>query len=281
MRNNPTLETARETENAAQYLPTTLVLLAFPHWLEEQVAAVLGHHTRIVNVPDVVGAAVQMQKAHNACLMFLVPQASGFQAIADHQRLIHWHPDVPAVAVFDQTLSSCASLLELGRRGVREVVAQQELLIPSVVRSCLHRCQMLTVSNHLWKLCAELVPASLAPLLQAALQLAHSPVTVSMLADKLATPESTLGVRCANASIPTPSWILSWARAATAGYFVERLKCSLVQTAAILQYRDSASLEKSWIRLRDRHSVSLAPSVSESLELLKTTLKFPAVLERI
>lgn len=281
MRNNLTMENARETETATLYLPATLVLLAFPHWLEEQVATVLGHHTRIVNVPDTVGAAVQMQKAHNACLMFLVPQGSGFQAIAEYQRLIHWHPDIPAIAVFDQNLSSCASLLELGRRGVREVVAQQELLVPSVVRSCLHRCQMLTVSNHLWKLCAEIAPASLAPLLQSALQLAHSPATVSMLADKLATPESTLGVRCANASIPTPSWILSWARAATAGYFVERLECSVDETAAILQFRDTASLEKTWIRLRDRNSVSTAPSVSESLRVLKGTLKAPGVLERI
>jgi len=263
----------QEQEAALRRLPSTLIEVAFPRSVELRLHLAVRSVPRVLRASNCAVAATQLQEAGNVCLMLLVPGTNQLDLIGDYNRLLRWYPDVPVVAVFDRVSSSSAALLELGRNGVCEVVECGELEVVSTVVNSLRRCHAIGVSERIWKVCISCVPESLAALLRRALQLAHEPLTVALLAKEMKIPGATLRMRCASAALPAPKWLVSWARVTTAAYFIETYHCSIEDAASALEFPNALRVKDLCSEVLGRGARIAQPRVSDCVDALRASLR--------
>jgi len=141
--------TSIDDDAAFKRSPDTVLAVAAPRSMQLPLHIGVGTALRVVNARDYVVAARHLQNNRVACLMLFVPAVEELHLISKYERLLHWHPDVPVIAIYDCTVSSCDALLAFGKIGVREVVGRHELGDAAIVTAFIARCQPRAVAADL------------------------------------------------------------------------------------------------------------------------------------
>lgn len=136
----------------------------------------------------------------------------------------------------------------------------------------LGRCHADGVSHHLWHECSPRLPDALVTLLKMALRNAHQPLTTATLATAAGMHERSLRKYCEDARIPSPQWIIGWARLLMAGHFLDEPGRTIIQVAELLRYPSSCAL-----RNQIRRYSGLSP---RQLRVQGTTKGLCGALER-
>jgi len=178
-------------------------------------------------------------------------------------------PHVPMVVIYNLTVSAPRAVLQLGEAGVKQIVTGA----PRVQRDDLVRALSDShgdgAARRLWRHCDFTLPEPLTPLLKAAIRLAHAPISAESLADATRMHERTLRKYCTQHRLPSPQWIIGWARLLIAGFYLDEPGRTMVQVAEMLEFPSSCALRNQMKRYTGTTSRSMREG-SASLALART-----------
>jgi AraC-like DNA-binding protein len=236
-------------------LPSVLLCVTLPPMVVEQLRAIVGDRAELRTAGCLKDAAAHLERLLNGCLLVSVPGEEQQPLASELLRLRASYPHVPAVAFFLPGRSSYRRALQLGSAGVTELIAVDPVLPAQELLTSLSRCHADGVAIRLWRHCALDIPDALLPLLKAAVRLAHEPLTAVRLAAAAGMHERTLRKYCENARLPSPQWVIGWARLLLAGYYLDEPGRTISSVAEMLRFPSTCAL-----RNQLRRYTNVAPS---------------------
>ena len=237
-------------------LPAVLVPVALPRSVIAQVRAVVGDRTRLYPVERVPDAVPHLERHMGSCLLVAVPGEEQTALVAELLQLRALYPHVPAVALFLPPISSHRSTLHLGSAGITEIVVADPAVIADDLLVSLTRCHADGVAVQVWRYCALDIPEALVPVLKTAIRLAHEPLTAVRLAAAAGMHERSLRKYCEHEGLPSPQWVIGWARLLLAGYYLDEPGRTIASVAELLGFPSTCAL-----RNQLRRYSTVAPSI--------------------
>ena len=177
----------------------------------------------------------------NPCVILRVPSAGEGALVS---QLLHLHRQFPHaryVALFDALTSDSLSVLRLGGAGVTELVLCAPRVPADALLAALSRCETDTVAVRLWRQAGLQVPDVVTSVLKPAIRLAHSQITLHLFAAATGMHERTLRKYCEQYGLPSPQWIIGWARLLMAAYYLEEPGRTIQQVSELLGFHSAAA----------------------------------------
>jgi AraC-like DNA-binding protein len=253
-------------------VPDVLVAISLPPSLIAPICSIVGDRADVRAVSQIADAVHQLDGEMSSCLLLAVPSDEQATQTAALHRLRGAYPHVPAVALFSPRVSSYRAALQLGASGVTELVTVDPLPAPEDLLSSLSRCHADGIAVRVWRHAALEMPEALVPVLKAAIRLAHEPLTTVRLAAATGMHERSLRKYCESARLPSPQWLIGWARLLIAGYYLDEPGRSVVSVAEMLAFPSTCAL-----RNQLRRYTGLAPS---TLRARGTSVSLARLLEQ-
>lgn len=221
-------------------LPSAVIAFGIPAAAYTLAREVVGHSAvqhieRLENVEEVLHRSV------DACVLCVVP-GDGAAILQDLIRLRRLFPNVPTVALYYPSTSSCEAVLRLGAVGVREIVTAEPAIESFDLKAAFRRCHSDGVAIRLWKRCEFVLPDNLVTLLKAAIRLAHQPITGEDFASVAGMPERSLRKYCAQEALLSPQWIVGWARLLVAAFYLDEPGRTVANVAELLAFPSACAL---------------------------------------
>ncbi|MEP6764081.1 MAG: AraC family transcriptional regulator [Gemmatimonadaceae bacterium] len=207
-----------------------------------QMRRMTGNASEVREVRDGNSASEELTRIADACLIVTVPGERQTVEMNDIARLRKLHPHVSAVAIYVPSESSYKGALQLGAAGITEIVTTQPVFDEKDFLAALSHCHADGVAVRIWRLTNPELPDALVPLLKAALRLAHEPVSTTRLASAAGMHERTLRKYCEHEKLPSPQWIIGWARLLIAAFYLEEPGRTIGNVADILDYPSASAL---------------------------------------
>lgn len=110
------------------------------------------------------------------------------------------------------------------------------------VHAALARSQTETLVQTIWRLTSLTVADSVATILRPAVLLAHAPIPLPKLASIARLHERSLRKYCQIHGLPSPQWIVGWARMLVVAYYLEETGRSVQSIARLLGFSSSSQL---------------------------------------
>lgn len=183
-----------------------------------------------------------LQSSIDTCIVFPVPADADVDALTRFLQLRSQYPNVPVIALYSASRSSCRATLQLGAAGVGQIVNAEPMVRAGDLQTALVRCHGDGIAIRLWRHCDFELPERLIPVLKAALRLAHQPLTVDRLGSATGMHQRTLRKYCAQEGLPSPQWIIGWARLLVAGYYLDEPGRTVAQVAEVLAFPSACAL---------------------------------------
>ncbi len=254
-------------------LPRTLITIALPDGVLARIRQIVGDAAQVTPVATLRAATDALGSSVGNCLIVAVPSENAAGLLTAYEQFRGLYPHVPVVALFLQGVSAHRGTLEMGRIGVSELLSVDGALDADAFCVVLGRCHADGVSHHVWKECRPHLADALVTLLKAALRNAHQPMTASGLATAAGLRERSLRQYCEDVCIPSPQWIIGWARLLMAGHFLDEPGRTIAQVAELLRYPSSCAL-----RNQIRRYTGLSP---RQLRAMGSTKNLCKILEQV
>ena len=201
-------------------------------------------HCRLLRCRTVLDTISALRKEPGALL--IVPVAAEGDAVTAGAvaSLCTRYAGAPIIALFQREVSSVKSAVQLGVLGVEEIVTVPAAAEDgdSALRDAAQRLGACGYAADVVRVMPASLPRSIVPMLAAAVSVAHRPVSAAGLAAALGTSERTLRRQCANECLPSPQWIIGWARLLLVARHLQRAASSLASVAALLGYPSDAAM---------------------------------------
>lgn len=224
------------------HLPRSLVAVALPPTVTTRIQQIVGGEAQLQSVDSLHAASDAIRATLESCVLVIVPGDVQLDHLPAHKRFRELYPHVPVVALFVEGLSTHRGTMLLARTGVSDIVSVDEQVDADALRVALARAHALGVSHRVWEECKPRLPDTLVTLLKTALRLAHQPITGQTLAAAAGMPERSLRRHCQDAALPSPQWIIGWARLLIAGFYLDEPGRTVMQVAELLQFPSSCAL---------------------------------------
>ena len=239
-----------------QLLPADVVAVALPEsalvYVRKAVESRIALHA--VSTPD--DAAAIVERCTHLAIIIPVPSAENTELLRGLLWLRARYPNVPTVALFFASTSSPQSVLKLGGGGITEIASAEPRILADDLLASLARAHAEGVTTRLWEQAALDIPDPLVTVLRTAIRLAHEPLTNFRLAAGAGMHERTLRKYCEHERLPSPQWIIGWARLLVASFYLDDPGRTLGSVAEMLKYPSACAL-----RNQLRRYTGLAPSV--------------------
>jgi AraC-like DNA-binding protein len=222
-------------------LPRAVIAFGIPAAARTVTRDVVGHGAvRDVSRAEEVEDA--LQHAVDACVLCVVPSDSAAPMLHELLRLRRRFPNVPAVALYYPSSSSCHAVLQLGAVGVTQIVTAEPSIQPVDLQTAFTRCHSDGVAIRIWKRCEFALPDNMVTLLKAAIRLAHEPISGERLASAAGMPERSLRKYCTQEALLSPQWIVGWARLLVAGFYLDEPARTVASVAELLAFPSACAL---------------------------------------
>ena len=222
-------------------LPDRVVTLALGSSLQYSVGDALRQHVAIAHTASADECRCVLAGDGNPCVILRVPSAGEGALVS---QLLHLHRQFPHaryVALFDALTSDSLSVLRLGGAGVTELVLCAPRVPADALLAALSRCETDTVAVRLWRQAGLQVPDVVTSVLKPAIRLAHSQITLHLVAAATGMQERTLRKYCEQYGLPSPQWIIGWARLLMAAYYLEEPGRTIQQVSELLGFHSAAA----------------------------------------
>jgi AraC-like DNA-binding protein len=223
-------------------LPSTVVVFDEHAAGHTALRQVLPPATAVIAAANLTICSTILRASTRAVVIATVPPSSLGHALEARLSLHHQFPFVPIVPLYVGGESDPAALHAMVQAGMRLILTDDLVETREAVERILLRASRRELSDEVWHRADLDVPAPAATLLRAALQLAHAPVSLSMLASGAQLHERTLRKYCAKHALPSPQWIIGWARCLLAAYYLEEPGRSIESVAALLHFGSAVHL---------------------------------------
>lgn len=211
---------------------------------------------------------------HLSALVVQVPAWSDSEELSPLLELRRQFPFVPMLGMYTAQGSDLGAVARLGSVGVQHVVTTDPPARPELIRALLSSGYKESVVNRVWRMASLMVADPVATVLRPAVRLAHSPVTLPQLAAEKRMHERSLRKYCENHGLPSPQWIIGWARTLVIAYYLEEPGRSVKSIAELLGFPSPALLANHLRRYTGRTASDLrrdAP-LSTVARLLESSL---------
>lgn len=202
-------------------------------------------------------AIEHLREARSVCLLAAIPTERNEAHLAELLTMRMSFPHAPIVALVDPGTRSHAAALRLGAVGVSEVVLSTPELGRDTLREAVHRCMSESVASIVWRRASLALPERLLPIARAAIERAHEPVTVVQLAAELRVKERSLRRWCVSERLPSPQWIVGWARLLIAAYYLDEPGRTVDGVAGMLGFLSGSALRNQLRRYTELTMASL------------------------
>lgn len=181
------------------------------------------------------------------------------------------------VALFIDGRSSLTALARLGAAGVTRVLPAHAANEPASVRRCLADGSWAVLPERVWQAAKLRVPFTAEPVVMAAVKLAHAPFSVVQLALACGVHERTLRKHCTQYGMPSPQWIVGWARCLVAAFFLDEPSRKVTSIEKLLGFAAPGALSTHLKRYTGKTAQSLRQeraldTVARKLESALTAL---------
>ena len=223
-------------------VPPAVLLVAQSDTVAAEAEAMLGQSTRVMHAHCVRDGSAILERHAGVCVLCPVPGADEERLGVRLLDLRHEFPHVSWVALFFEGGSDSRWALRLGQAGVTELVSVGRSLPQVALTTALSRCETDSVAVRIWKQAALDVPDSLIALFKPALRLAHRPVSMTRLAAATRMHERTLRKYCDASDLPSPQWLIGWARLLVAAYYLDEPGRTVQSIAELLEFPSAVAL---------------------------------------
>lgn len=223
-------------------LPAGVALFDVPATRQAEIALVLGAELPRYPVATLAECQTLLAKHVGLAVMLVVPPLDDERRLQEIGALRKQFPHVEMLCLFDEQMSDLRCVARLGYMGVREVLSSSKLLREDALLCALARGEVATVATRAWSLAGLHLDDGSATLLKAAVRLAHTSVSVARFADAARMHERTLRKHCELCDLPSPQWIVGWARCLIAAFYLEEPGRTIQSVAELLHFRSPASL---------------------------------------
>lgn len=191
---------------------------------------------------DLEECRVILEEYRSAALVVHVPRTASSSELETLLVLRERFPLVPMAGVFSDVTSDLSAVARLGAAGIVDILHADGVKQAPLVRSVLSRGHAESLVARIWRMTALAVPERAATLLRPAVRLAHSPITLPGLAAATKLHERSLRKYCQTNALPSPQWIIGWARMLVVAYYLEETGRSIQSIAALLGFASPALL---------------------------------------
>jgi AraC-like DNA-binding protein len=207
-----------------------------------------------------------------------IPSASGTHDLARVIAIRAQFPLMSMAGVFVDNYSDLGVLARLGGLGLSEVIPIGLTSNIAHVRAALSRSHTESLTDRIFRMTEVKVSIAAESLLRPALRLAYAPVQLPRLASAVRMHERSIRKYCHAHALPSPQWVVGWARCLLAAYYLEEDGRSVQSIAALLGFPSSALLANHLRRYTGHTATALrrhAP-LSTVAKLLETALAPPS-----
>ena len=181
-----------------------------------------------------------LQAQHATALVVQVPRGSSLLELSMLLELRRQFPLVPMIGIYFGATSDLGAVARLGSAGVVDVLSAEPAVRPESMRAMLSRGHVESLVSKIWRLASLDVAEPVATVLRPAVRLAHGPVSLPRLAAEKRMHERSLRKYCVAHGLPSPQWIIGWARTLVVAYFLEEPGRSIQSIATLLGFSSAA-----------------------------------------
>lgn len=185
---------------------------------------------------------VLLQRHRSTALVLQVPTVSASGELSALIDLRHQFPFVSMTGIYTESTSDLSAVARLGAVGIVDFIPFSETLQADKIRALLSRGHIESFVTRIWRLTSLMVHESVATLLRPAIKLAHAPITLPRLAAATNMHERSLRKYCEAQGIPSPQWIVGWARTLVIAYYLEEHGRSIQSISTLLGFSSPALL---------------------------------------
>lgn len=183
---------------------------------------VLPRSAELVCVSNVAELAGALPPSRGALTIAPLPAAEDVDLLSQLEALRGAYPWVPLVVVATPPAPAALDVAaQVGRMGAILVDTREPGWQERLQQAAL-AAQRETLDRAAWHEAGLRLSNEAETLFKVALRLAHEPCTVPQFAEASGMPERTLRTYCKREGLPSPQWIIGWARVLLAAYLLGR-----------------------------------------------------------
>lgn len=226
----------------ASSLPCSVAALAVPAEWQSALEAGIGGMTRLLYTASVDQCASLISRTTEVSVLVAIPEHTKDSLVKDYSAFRANFQQTPFIGLFLANSSDIRALASLAAGGVRHVLMSDQLHNAEHCYAALAASETWSIGLRVWQQSAIVASDAVATLMLAALRLAHEPVPMSRLALAARMHERTLRKYCVRHGLPSPQWLIGWARCLVAAYYLEERGRSIQSIAEIMNYNSSTLL---------------------------------------
>ncbi len=196
-----------------------------------------------------------LQRHRSTALVVQVPTVSAASDLSALLDLRHLFPFVSVTGIYTEPTSDLSAVARLGAVGIVDFIPAEQTHRADLVRALLSRGHIESFVARIWRMTSLAVHESVATLLRPAITLAHAPITLPRLAAATKMHERSLRKYCEGQGLPSPQWIIGWARTLVIAYYLEEQGRSIQSISTLLGF-SSPALLASHLRRYTRRTAS-------------------------
>ena len=225
------MDTRRHDASAESLMPELVLPIDLSTNLCQQIRRAL--------YPVVVRTELQ-REIRSISLLVRVPAHCG-PDLSERLETVRRHAKVASViGVYLDKHSDLRMVAPLRQHGLQEVITSDVLDQQELLRTTIGRAHRVAESDYIWRCSGLNISEAAATVLRAALLHAHRPMSLPTLAASLRMHERSVRKYCVQHRLPSPQWLMGWARVLTAAHYLDIGTWSIKDTAAILGFASPA-----------------------------------------
>ncbi|MBY0491454.1 MAG: helix-turn-helix domain-containing protein [Gemmatimonadaceae bacterium] len=225
-----------------QQVPEALAVVSAPVEWHANLQASLGTLTKVHYAKSVADCAALISRTNSIAVLITIPARANDPALDDYRRLRTLFQQTPFIAFYVSGCSDLRALAALAAADVRHVLQSDRLHSAEHVYSALAASESWSLALRVWRQAGITVGDELSTLMLTALRLGHEPLAVPRLALAAQMHERTLRKYCDRHRLPTPQWLIGWARCLIAAYYLEERGRSIQSIADIMHFNSAVLL---------------------------------------
>lgn len=237
-----TVTIGRERFRRTGLFPETLLVIGAPAHAQHDMTFYCTDIARCEFALSADAAHARLRNRTHIAVVMAVPSAGQAACIDDYLNLRRQFSQTAFLALFVSGDSDLTSLARLASGGISHVLVQQRLHLQEHVLSTLASSTTHQTAGRVWAQASIEADNEVVTLMLAALRLAHRPISLPQLAQATQMHERTLRKYCDRHRLPSPQWIIGWARCLLAAYYLEESGRPVQAVAEVLHFNSAVLL---------------------------------------
>lgn len=197
---------------------------------------------RVLEATSMAECEPHLRRADIGIAIFRVPGVAYRDRSNSYGSLLRQYVTIQWIALFEEGSSDLSALTALAREGLDETIRADLLVDSFAVRRILQRLCRGRVADQILQRLDGALPPAFADLIGSALACAHQSLSVPQLAATRRVHERTLRKLCEQEGLPSPQWIVGWARCLVVAYHLQDAGRTVASVASALGFSSATSL---------------------------------------